>query len=151
MLSSSLKALMILSSFDRTGWYPSDSESKDHPSPLLQDVCVNDFTRDWADGLVLCQLVVNLGGVVAGWPNLSMDPQHWVRNLNLGIAAGRQLGVEPILSGEWAGEKGGGCFLMIRFRSKIDAFNTVQDLWSHLTINTFVMWRPWHLLGLDWE
>lgn len=54
--------------------------------------------RDWQDGLVLCQLVENLGGSVPGWPNLSMDPSQWAKNLHVGIQGGRALGVEPILT-----------------------------------------------------
>ncbi|KAK3095116.1 hypothetical protein FSP39_010474 [Pinctada imbricata] len=62
---------------------------------LLKNGSVNNFTSDWHDGRLLCNLAVSLGSSVPGWPNLTGGP---VENQQLGIDAAIRLGVQPILT-----------------------------------------------------
>ncbi|KAI5715644.1 hypothetical protein M8J77_019933 [Diaphorina citri] len=61
----------------------------------LKDHTVSNFTTDWNDGRALCSLVKSLGASAKYQP--SSDPTIWEANLERGIAAGKRLGVEPIL------------------------------------------------------
>uniref|UniRef100_A0A8D8PWX3 Filamin-C n=1 Tax=Cacopsylla melanoneura TaxID=428564 RepID=A0A8D8PWX3_9HEMI len=61
----------------------------------LKDHTVSNFTTDWNDGKALCSLVKSLGSSAKYQP--SSDPSVWEANLERGMAAGRRLGVEPIL------------------------------------------------------
>jgi len=61
----------------------------------LKEKHVANFTRDWNDGSVLCELVSSLGAP-ARYQH-SNDPTVWESNLNNGISSGRKLGVEPLL------------------------------------------------------
>lgn len=62
---------------------------------LLKKGTVNNFTTDWSDGRMLCNLCVSLGASIAGYPALTGNA---IENQELGIQAGKKLGVEPILT-----------------------------------------------------
>ncbi|XP_013775194.1 LOW QUALITY PROTEIN: filamin-A-like [Limulus polyphemus] len=63
----------------------------------LPQLHIENFTTDWNDGLSLCALVQSLGATVRGYTSLSQDHSQWEKNLQQGIAAGKNLGVEPLL------------------------------------------------------
>ncbi|XP_023314002.1 filamin-A isoform X2 [Trichogramma pretiosum] len=58
---------------------------------------VKNFTSDWNDGRVLCSLVRKLGGPAPAYDRIDSRPSAWEHNLQLGIDAGKKLGVEPLL------------------------------------------------------
>ncbi|XP_056004557.1 filamin-C-like isoform X2 [Ostrea edulis] len=62
---------------------------------LLKHGNVTNFTTDWSDGRLLCNLCVSLGASVSGWPTLTGNS---IENQGLGIQAAQRLGVEPILT-----------------------------------------------------
>ncbi|XP_061194598.1 filamin-A-like isoform X4 [Saccostrea echinata] len=62
---------------------------------LLKSGTVNNFTSDWSDGRLLCNLCVSSGATIPGWPNL--NGSH-VEVQQLGIDAAKRMGVEPILT-----------------------------------------------------
>ncbi|XP_078312685.1 filamin-C-like isoform X3 [Crassostrea virginica] len=62
---------------------------------LLKSGNVNNFTSDWSDGRLLCNLCTSLGASIAGYPALTGSS---IENQELGIQAGKSLGVEPILT-----------------------------------------------------
>lgn len=62
---------------------------------LLKKGTVNNFTTDWSDGRLLCNLCVSLGTSIAGYPGLTGNA---IENQELGIQAGKRIGVEPILT-----------------------------------------------------
>ncbi|KRT80951.1 Actin binding protein, partial [Oryctes borbonicus] len=59
---------------------------------------IKNFTSDWNDGKVICEVVRSLGGSAPAPENLKSDPYYWEPNLNQALEAGRRLGVQPILS-----------------------------------------------------
>ncbi|XP_070173160.1 filamin-A-like isoform X2 [Littorina saxatilis] len=64
---------------------------------ILQTGSIDNFTTDWNDGRLLCNLVKSVGGDIPGWPNLSNNP---VENLKMGLEGGKNLGIEPIFPAE---------------------------------------------------
>ncbi|XP_062567858.1 filamin-A-like isoform X3 [Saccostrea cucullata] len=62
---------------------------------LLKSGTINNFTSDWSDGRLLCNLCVSSGATIPGWPNL--NGSH-VEVQQLGIDAAKRMGVEPILT-----------------------------------------------------
>ncbi|XP_055852874.1 filamin-A isoform X2 [Episyrphus balteatus] len=59
---------------------------------------VNNFTTDWNDGRVFCQIIKNLGGPAPAPEKLSTDPFHYENNIRKAVEAGSKLGVKPFLS-----------------------------------------------------
>ncbi|KAK6195552.1 hypothetical protein SNE40_000959 [Patella caerulea] len=62
---------------------------------LLKHGTINNFTTDWHDGILLCNLTKSLGVEPGGWPNMTSNN---VENLQRGMDSARKLGIEPILS-----------------------------------------------------
>lgn len=63
----------------------------------LPHLRISNFTSDWNDGLALCSLVHSLGAPME--EHLSAgDRAQWESNLQKGIAGGKYLGVEPLLT-----------------------------------------------------
>ncbi|XP_076435464.1 filamin-A-like isoform X7 [Babylonia areolata] len=85
---------------DSPGYYATRREIRN----ILQTGSFDNFTTDWEDGRLLCDLVKSVGGEVPGWPNLSNDR---VENLQKGLDAGKRLGIGPIITaGEMADPEG---------------------------------------------
>ncbi|ROT70240.1 Filamin-A [Penaeus vannamei] len=92
-----LSGMTYLSYFMKEGG-PGYKATLDWVRKQLPDRKINNFTRDWNDGMNLTTLVKQLGGPVPGYKRLRPDPDSWESNLQLGIDGGRKLGVEPVLS-----------------------------------------------------
>ncbi|KAL8594788.1 hypothetical protein ACOMHN_047506 [Nucella lapillus] len=76
---------------DSPGYFATRREIRN----ILQAGAIDNFTSDWNDGRLLCNLVVSVGGSIPGWPDLANDP---VGNLQKGLDEGQRLGVDPIFS-----------------------------------------------------
>ncbi|XP_032590388.1 filamin-A isoform X2 [Drosophila grimshawi] len=59
---------------------------------------VKNFTSDWNDGRVLCEIIKGLGGSAPAPDKLSTDPFHYENNIRKAVDAGAKLGVQPILT-----------------------------------------------------
>uniref|UniRef100_A0A182Y304 Calponin-homology (CH) domain-containing protein n=1 Tax=Anopheles stephensi TaxID=30069 RepID=A0A182Y304_ANOST len=59
---------------------------------------VNNFTSDFNDGKVFCEIIKDLGGPVPEPAKLSSDPSQWENNQQKVIDGGLKLGVKPVLS-----------------------------------------------------
>ncbi|XP_016953074.1 filamin-B isoform X3 [Drosophila biarmipes] len=59
---------------------------------------VKNFTTDWNDGRVMCEIVKGLGGSAPAPEKLSTDPFHFENNIRKAVDAGARLGVQPILT-----------------------------------------------------
>ncbi|XP_037903805.1 filamin-B isoform X3 [Hermetia illucens] len=59
---------------------------------------VKNFTTDWNDGKVFCEIIKNLGGPAPAPEKLSTDPFHYENNIRKAVEAGEKLGVKPVLS-----------------------------------------------------
>ncbi|XP_049297957.1 filamin-B isoform X1 [Anopheles funestus] len=59
---------------------------------------VNNFTSDFNDGKVFCEIIKDLGGPVPDPAKLSSDPSQWENNQQKVIDGGLKLGVKPVLS-----------------------------------------------------
>ncbi|KXJ84329.1 hypothetical protein RP20_CCG011041 [Aedes albopictus] len=59
---------------------------------------VNNFTTDFNDGKVFCEIIKDLGGPVPDPSKLSSDPMMWESNQNKVIEGGLKLGVKPVLA-----------------------------------------------------
>ncbi|ESO98829.1 hypothetical protein LOTGIDRAFT_231195 [Lottia gigantea] len=62
---------------------------------LLKHGSINNFTTDWHDGKLLCNITKSLGVEPQGWPNMTSNN---VENLQAGMDSAKKLGIEPILS-----------------------------------------------------
>ncbi|XP_035712922.1 filamin-A isoform X3 [Folsomia candida] len=58
---------------------------------------VSNFTTDWNNGEILCELVRSLGGPVPGMDNMSLEQDQWESNISMGMKGGEKLGVTSIL------------------------------------------------------
>ncbi|XP_037956587.1 filamin-C isoform X2 [Teleopsis dalmanni] len=59
---------------------------------------VKNFTTDWNDGRVFCEVIKGLGGPAPAPEKLSTDPFHFENNIRKAVEAGAKLGVQPILT-----------------------------------------------------
>ncbi|XP_039228413.1 filamin-C isoform X2 [Drosophila yakuba] len=59
---------------------------------------VKNFTTDWNDGRVMCEIIKGLGGSAPAPDKLSTDPFHYENNIRKAVDAGARLGVQPILT-----------------------------------------------------
>ncbi|XP_062543155.1 filamin-C isoform X1 [Armigeres subalbatus] len=59
---------------------------------------VNNFTTDFNDGKVFCEIIKDLGGPVPDPSKLSSEPMMWESNQNKVIEGGLKLGVKPVLA-----------------------------------------------------
>ncbi|XP_026836940.1 filamin-A isoform X2 [Drosophila erecta] len=59
---------------------------------------VKNFTTDWNDGRVMCEIIKGLGGSAPAPEKLSTDPFHYENNIRKAVDAGAKLGVQPILT-----------------------------------------------------
>ncbi|KAH8233348.1 hypothetical protein KR026_007226 [Drosophila bipectinata] len=59
---------------------------------------VKNFTTDWNDGRVMCEIIKGLGGSAPAPEKLSTDPFHYENNIRKAVDAGARLGVQPILT-----------------------------------------------------
>ncbi|XP_039957213.1 filamin-B isoform X3 [Bactrocera tryoni] len=59
---------------------------------------VKNFTTDWNDGRVMCEIIKGLGGPAPSPEKLSTDPFHYENNIRKAVEAGQRLGVQPILT-----------------------------------------------------
>ncbi|XP_055380209.1 filamin-A isoform X2 [Condylostylus longicornis] len=59
---------------------------------------VTNFTTDWNDGKVFCEIIRNLGGSAPAPEKLSVDPFHYENNIRKAVEAGNKLGVKPVLT-----------------------------------------------------
>ncbi|XP_030388027.1 filamin-B isoform X2 [Scaptodrosophila lebanonensis] len=59
---------------------------------------VKNFTSDWNDGRVFCEIIKGLGGSAPAPEKLSTDPFHYENNIRKAVDAGAKLGVQPILT-----------------------------------------------------
>ncbi|XP_054089626.1 filamin-C isoform X2 [Zeugodacus cucurbitae] len=59
---------------------------------------VKNFTTDWNDGRVMCEIIKGLGGPAPAPEKLSTDPFHYENNIRKAVEAGQRLGVQPILT-----------------------------------------------------
>nr|XP_016928916.1 filamin-A isoform X2 [Drosophila suzukii] len=59
---------------------------------------VKNFTTDWNDGRVMCEIIKGLGGSAPAPEKLSTDPFHFENNIRKAVDAGARLGVQPILT-----------------------------------------------------
>ncbi|KAL9919065.1 filamin-type immunoglobulin domains fbug isoform 2-T4 [Glossina fuscipes fuscipes] len=59
---------------------------------------VKNFTTDWNDGRILCEIIKGLGGPAPAPEKLSTDPFHYENNVRKALDAGLKLGVQPVLS-----------------------------------------------------
>ncbi|XP_041632980.1 filamin-A isoform X2 [Drosophila kikkawai] len=59
---------------------------------------VKNFTTDWNDGRVMCEVIKGLGGPAPAPEKLSTDPFHYENNIRKAVDAGARLGVQPILT-----------------------------------------------------
>nr|KAG5708293.1 hypothetical protein BaRGS_021227 [Batillaria attramentaria] len=62
----------------------------------LRTTNVSNLTTDWNDGYYLCAIVQSLGGQVPGWPNI--DRADKLNNCQKGMDAGKELGVQPVMT-----------------------------------------------------
>ncbi|GAB0098238.1 filamin-C isoform X1 [Sergentomyia squamirostris] len=59
---------------------------------------VANFTTDWNDGRVFCEIIKGLGGPAPDPEKLRHDPSYWETNIKKAVDAGEKLGVRPVLS-----------------------------------------------------
>uniref|UniRef100_A0A8W7PHV9 Calponin-homology (CH) domain-containing protein n=1 Tax=Anopheles coluzzii TaxID=1518534 RepID=A0A8W7PHV9_ANOCL len=59
---------------------------------------VTNFTSDFNDGKVFCEIIKDLGGPVPDPHKLSSDPSQWESNQQKVIDGGLKLGVKPVLA-----------------------------------------------------
>uniref|UniRef100_A0A1I8PB52 Calponin-homology (CH) domain-containing protein n=1 Tax=Stomoxys calcitrans TaxID=35570 RepID=A0A1I8PB52_STOCA len=59
---------------------------------------VQNFTTDWNDGRVLCEIIKGLGGPAPAPEKLSTDPFHYENNIRKALDAGTKLGIQPVLT-----------------------------------------------------
>ncbi|XP_030749718.1 filamin-A-like [Sitophilus oryzae] len=66
---------------------------------------VQNFTSDWNDGKVISEIIRSLGGSATAPEKMRSDPAYWEQNQNQAIAAGKRLGVQPVLSAKDMADK----------------------------------------------
>lgn len=59
---------------------------------------VKNFTSEWNDGRIISEVIRSLGGSATAPEKLRSDPAYWEANQAQAIAAGKRLGVDPVLS-----------------------------------------------------
>ncbi|XP_023302338.2 filamin-B isoform X2 [Lucilia cuprina] len=59
---------------------------------------VKNFTTDWNDGRVMCEIIKGLGGPAPAPEKLSTDRFHYENNVRKAIDAGAKLGIQPVLT-----------------------------------------------------
>ncbi|XP_052286746.1 filamin-A-like isoform X2 [Dreissena polymorpha] len=89
-----LSAITYLSYFTKVG-APGYNATLQRIQPLVKNYPVFNFTTDWRDGRVLCELVQTFGGLVPSWPELSGTNETRLRE---GMNGATKLGVQPLLS-----------------------------------------------------
>ncbi|KAL5004346.1 hypothetical protein ScPMuIL_017802 [Solemya velum] len=89
-----LSAITYLSYFIKVG-APGYIGTLTRIQPLVMTTPVFNFTTDWNDGRVLCELVNNLGADIPDWTKIRGTN---VRVIQVGIDGAQKLGVDPILS-----------------------------------------------------
>lgn len=89
-------ALLYLSYFTKTGG-PGYCATRDRIQDKLKGRQITNFTTDWSDGKALAELVTSFGAnlPVPGEPHTERSA---IDTLLLALEAGRQLGVEPLLT-----------------------------------------------------
>lgn len=120
MASSSLDELSCLtyiSYFVRNDKSPGTERTLERVRQLLPQRTVRNFAvkrlfqsyalqkkaltqTDWNDGILLSELVHNLGGRVLDYPRIPSHPTMWIANLHNAMQAGRKLNVIPQLTAE---------------------------------------------------
>lgn len=58
---------------------------------------VSNFTTDWNDGRVFCEILKGLGGSAPAPESLNTNHTHWESNIKKAVDAGHRLGVKPVL------------------------------------------------------
>ncbi|CRL07142.1 CLUMA_CG020137, isoform A [Clunio marinus] len=61
-------------------------------------VPVNNFTSDWNNGKVFCEIIKGLGGAVPNQGKISSDPAMWESNMKRAMESGKRFGINPVLS-----------------------------------------------------
>ncbi|XP_060565823.1 filamin-A-like isoform X3 [Ruditapes philippinarum] len=89
-----LSAITYLSYFTKVG-APGYNATLQRIQPLVKNYPVFNFTTDWKDGRVLCELVHIFGGSIPSWPELK---ESNIERLNEGIDGATAIGVHPLLS-----------------------------------------------------
>ncbi|KAL8593939.1 hypothetical protein ACOMHN_021791 [Nucella lapillus] len=89
--------LLYLSYFTRVGG-PGYSATRERLQERVPSREIGNFTSDWVDGIALAELVSTCGGNIPDLsdPNPDRTPPREI--LQLAIEAGRELGIEPLLT-----------------------------------------------------
>ncbi|XP_062597927.1 filamin-C-like [Saccostrea cucullata] len=87
-----LSCITYLSYFLKVG-SPGFNATLQRIQSLVRDIPVSNFTTDWNDGRVLCQLVTNLGGNLGDFHTASN-----IERLQYGIDGAQSLGIYPIMT-----------------------------------------------------
>lgn len=56
------------------------------------------FTTDWNDGKIFCEIINGLGGSAPAPEKLSSDYTHYERNITKAMDAGNKFGIKPVLT-----------------------------------------------------
>ncbi|XP_060068988.1 filamin-A-like [Ylistrum balloti] len=88
-----MSAITYLSYFMKVG-APGYNACLQRLQPLVRNTTVFNFTTDWNDGRVLCELVTNLGANIPSWPEGTASN---IDLLQQGINGGKSLNVEPVV------------------------------------------------------
>ncbi|OWF47629.1 Filamin-A [Mizuhopecten yessoensis] len=88
-----MSAITYLSYFMKVG-APGYNACLQRLQPLVRNTTVFNFTTDWNDGRVLCELVTNLGAAIPSWPEGNASN---IDLLQQGIHGGQQLNVDPVV------------------------------------------------------
>jgi len=91
-----LSAITYLSYFTKVG-SPGYNATLQRIQPLVQHYPVANFTTDWNDGRILCELVYVFGGSIFSWPELHGTN---IQRLHEGINGASGIGVDKLLSAE---------------------------------------------------
>ncbi|WAR27609.1 FLuncharacterized [Mya arenaria] len=97
-----LSAITYLSYFTKVG-APGYNATLQRIQPLIRNYPVFNFTTDWKDGRVLCELVHVFGGDVPTWPELHGTNTQRLRQ---GMEGAVGIGVEPLLTVEELASEG---------------------------------------------
>ncbi|XP_069103934.1 filamin-A-like [Argopecten irradians] len=89
-----MSAITYLSYFMKVG-APGYNSCLQRLQPLVRNTTVFNFTTDWNDGRVLCELVSNLGASIPSWPEGNVSS---IDLLQQGINGGKRLNVEPVVT-----------------------------------------------------
>ncbi|XP_053403623.1 filamin-C-like isoform X4 [Mercenaria mercenaria] len=89
-----LSAITYLSYFTKVG-APGYNATLQRIQPLVKNYPVFNFTTDWKDGRVLCELVHVFGGSIPSWPDLK---ESNIERLIEGLGGATEIGVQPLLS-----------------------------------------------------